>query len=139
MGNIVALGVVGTDGQVPIYNPNGRWSWWSINEIYMGAAGANKYVPNVNDYVVDPTTFTVYIVTLIDPVTLIPSLNEVIPSAFNTGLSNTDILFGVGPGTQSDTYRVYLDTTVTPYTLAVDVRLRVAGTRTSYCIIYKGP
>lgn len=139
MNNVVALGVVGTDGQVPIYNPNGRWSWWSIDEIYMGTTGSNKYVPNVKDYIIDPTTFTVYIVTLIDPVTLVPSLNEIIPAAFNTGLSNTDILFGVGPGTQSDTYRVYLDTSLTPYTLAVDVRLRVAGTRTSYCIIYKGP
>lgn len=132
------LGIVGTDGVVPVYNPEGRWTWWSKAELWVGEAGSRRYVPRVNDYVVDPATFTTYIVDHLDPVTLIPTLREIRPANMSFSLSETDILFGVGPGTPSDTYRVYLDQSVTPFVLAVDVRLRVAGTMSSYAKIFKG-
>jgi hypothetical protein len=136
--NIATLGVVGTDGVVPVYNPNGLWQWWSLQEIYTGTTGANKYVPKLNDYVMDPDTYTVYKVTNLDPVTLIATLTEVTPSFIPEAFTPADVLFGVGPGTQADTYRAYLDTSVTPYILAVDSRLYVGGTKASYAKIFLG-
>ncbi len=133
-----ATGVVGTDGKVPSFDANGLWRMWAIGEIFTGQTGENKYVPKKNDYVIDPSTFTTYIVDDLDPITLIPTLREIRPANMSFSFSDTDVLFGVGPGTQSDTYRVYLDTSVTPHVLAVDVRLRVAGSMASYAKIFKG-
>lgn len=130
--------VVGSDGQVPVYNPEGRWCWWSITEIFTGGPGLNKYIPKVKDYVIDPETFTTYIVKSLDPVTLIPTLQEIRPANMSFSFTETDILFGVGPGTQADTYRVYVDRSVLPHVMAVDARLKVAGSMTSHAKIFKG-
>lgn len=132
------LGLMGTDGIVPVYNPEGRWCYWSISEIWTGEQGANRYVPKVNDYVIDPATFTTWIVDHLDPITLIPTLRIIRPANMSFSFSETDVLFGVGPGTQSDTYRVYIDQSVTPHVLAVDIRLRIAGSMASYVKIFKG-
>lgn len=132
------LGLMGTDGIVPVYNPEGRWCYWSIKELWTGETGANRFVPKVFDYVIDPETFTTWIVDHLDPVTLIPTLREIRPANMSFSLSESDVLFGVGPGTQSDTYRVYIDQSVTPHVLAVDIRLKIAGSMASYAKIFKG-
>ncbi len=131
---------VGSDGVTPVYQPYGRWCWWSINEIYMGSSspGQNKYVPKVNDYVIDPSVYDVFVVESVDPVALTSVLAPIAPPYISTAFTPADVLFGVGPGTQSDTYRIYLDQSVTPYVLAVDIRLRVAGTRASYAKLFLG-
>lgn len=132
------LGLMGTDGIVPVYNPEGRWCYWSISELWTGETGANRFVPKVFDYVIDPETFTTWIVDHLDPITLIPTLRIIRPANMSFSFSETDVLFGVGPGTQSDTYRVYIDQSVTPHVLAVDNRLRIAGSMASYVKIFKG-
>lgn len=130
--------VAGTDGIVPVYDPNARWCYWSINEIYTGTIGKGKYIPKVNDYVIDPDTFVTYIVASLDELTLIPRLVIKRPNIADNALSETDILFGVGPGTQSDTYRVYVDKSVIPFVLEVDARLKVAGSMSNFAKIYLG-
>lgn len=136
--NLTTSGIVGTDGITPVYDPTARWCWWNITEIYIGNAGAKRYVPKVNDMVMDSDLYIVYLVVGIDPTTLIATLVEVKPNNQSNNLSTNDILFGVGPGTQADTYRVYLDSSVTPHILAVDARLKVAGTMCSYAKIFRG-
>lgn len=132
-------GVVGSDGLVPVYDPNGLWRIWSINEIFQSASpGLNKFVPKVQDYVIDPATFTTWIVDDLDTTTLIPTLREIRPANMSYSLAQSDILFGVGPGSQAQTMRVYLDTSTLPYTMAVDARLRVGGSMVSYAKVYKG-
>lgn len=138
MTDINTAGIVGIDGVVPIYDPSGLWKIWSISEIWQGTVGNRRYVPHVSDYVIDPLTYTMYIVDDIDPVTLIPTLREIRPANMSYSLAETDVLFGVGPGTPSDTYRCYLDKSTMPYILAVDARLKVAGTMCSYAKIFKG-
>ena len=130
--------IVGTDGVVPVLDPTSRWCWWNITEIFTGGIGATKYVPKVNDYVMDSDNYTVYIVTAVDPTTLLSTLLEIKPSITTNAFSNDDILFGVGPGTQSDTYRIYYDNSVLPHILAVDARLKVGGSMCSYAKIFKG-
>lgn len=134
--NVAILGVTGTDGIVPVYNPNGIWQWWSIDDIWQGSTGANKYVPKVNDFVMDPSNYETYKVTELDPVTLVPSLTPIVPSYIPSNFTPQDILFGVGPGTQADTYRMYINSAVTPSVAAVDLRLYVGGTKASYAKIF---
>jgi len=131
-------GVAGTqDGLAPIYEPDGRWTMWSINQLWRGTVGHNHYVPNVDDYVIDPATNQKWRVASVDPTTLIPTLVSV--KDVDTGeFTDIDILLGVGPGTQSDTYRIYIDKSVMPYTLAVDARLKVNGSMATTCKIFKG-
>lgn len=127
----------GTDGKVPVANPNGLFHIWALHEIYMGTIGANKYIPNVGDRVIDLSTNDSYSVDTVDPTTFISTLTliKVIPEG---NFTTNDLLLGVGPGTQSDTYRVYIDKSVLPYTLCVDVRLKVAGSAANSCIIFRG-
>lgn len=139
MTDVITLsGVAGSqDGHAPIYDADGRWQTWSLAQVYMGTVGFNHYVPNVKDYVIDPDTDEKWRVVSVDPTTLIPTLVKVVP--VDTGeFSDIDVLLGVGPGTQSDTYRVYIDKSVIPHTLAVDARLKVNGSMVTSAKIFKG-
>src|ERR1035437_1218023 len=122
-------GVVGTDNVSPIYNADRRWQVWNMDEIYLGGIANNKYVPKINDVIFEivGNTITKYIVTDISLTTMLPTYVEENTTPVSTEFTGEDILLGVGPGTQSDTYRVYIDKSVTPYRLAVDARLKVAG------------
>lgn len=131
-------GVVGTDGIIPVYDPDGKWAIWGLHEVWMGDLGEDRYVPKVKDYVIDVGTYTTYIVDFLDPVSLIPTLREIRPSYMSGIMSETDVLFGVGPGTQSDTYRIYIDKFTTPFSVAVDQRLKIGGNLSSYAKIFKG-
>ena len=131
-------GVVGTDGIIPIYQPDARWTLWSIDELYNGGVGDHKFIPKVKDYAIDPDTFTTYVVDHIDPITLIPTLREIRPANMSYIIPDADLLLGVLPGPQSDTYRIYIDKSVTPYTLAVDARFKVGGSAASYAKIFRG-
>ncbi|BDD79545.1 hypothetical protein [Burkholderia phage FLC9] len=129
--------VTGTDGVVPIYDPDGRWQTWSLEQIFVGGPGTNMYVPNPKDYVVNPDTNEWYKVAAVDQTTLLSTLVPLSSTAIGA-FDPSDLLMGVGPGTQSDTYRCYLDTSVMPYRAAVDVRLQVAGTMASYAKVFRG-
>jgi hypothetical protein len=129
--------VTGTDGVVPIYDPDGRFQIWALPQVFTGGPGTNMYVPNVNDYVVNPPTNEWYRVAAVDQTTLLATLVPLSTTAVGA-FDPTDLLMGVGPGTQSDTYRCYLDQSVMPYRAAVDVRLQVAGTMASYAKVFRG-
>ncbi len=132
------VGIVGSDNIVPVYDPAGRWTIWALQEIYVGTTGANRYVPKVNDWVVDYTTNTFYTVAAIDATTLMPTLNPINPLAQNQQFSTADLIMGVGPGGISDTFRVYLNQAVMPYTLTVDARLHTYSSEAVTFTIYRG-
>lgn len=138
MADITTDGVVGIDEHTPIYEPNARWSWWNINELYFGREGKNRYVPKVNDWVLDPHLGKTYIVEHIDPVTLIPTLREKLLSSFKDVIAIDDQLFGVSQDTYPETYRAYVNTSVFPYQVTLDKRLKVPGVATSYCKVFRG-
>lgn len=131
-------GITGTDGNQPVYSPDGRWNIWNKKEIYTGGPGAGRYVPKVGDLVLDQDYWIWYEVQSIDEVTYVATLREKETRNLGGNMDDYDKLLGVGPGTQSDTYRVYVDKSVAPYLLNVDARLRVAGTMCVSCKIFKG-
>lgn len=130
--------VQGLDNAAPLYNPNGRWQIWNMDEIYLGQNGQGKYVPKVKDliYEIAGRQVSPWIVQSIDPVTYVPVLVAQDFSNITNTFNETDYLLGVGPSTQSDTYRVYIDKSVSPYRLNVDRRCYI-GTA-DYCKIFKG-
>jgi len=128
----------GTDGVEPVYDPAERFRIWSLSEIYTGGAGANRYVPKLDDFVVDLTSFKWYQVIKLDQTTLIPTMREIKGALPNETISPDDLLLGVGPGTISDTYRIYIDKSVMPYTMSVDKRLRFFGTTATSVKVWRG-
>jgi len=132
------VGIVGTDGEVPVYDPDARWTTWALHEIYTGQEGANRYVPKVKDWVVDLPAAKYYEVIDVDVTTLIPRMKSIKPLSQDQEFSNTDLILGVGPGGISDTFRVYLNTNVLPHTLTVEARLHTYSSEAESFTIFRG-
>jgi hypothetical protein len=121
---------------IPISDPNRRWSTWSIDEIYTGSDGTGRYVPNKNDLVIDWQQ-GIYKVEGVDYSTglsrlvywEIPQRNQ---------YSGEDKLIGIDIAAQGESYRVYIDGSVIPHTLAVDSRLHIYGTTASSIKLFRG-
>lgn len=137
MANATNHNVVGTDGIIPSYNSEGLWKTWAIDEIFTGGIGKNRYVPKINDHVIEPITNTRYIVKSINMVTLVSELSP-IGSVNSLALSANDMLFASGPGWPSQAYRIYLDDTVFPYRLDVDDFLSIRSVDAAYVKIIHG-
>lgn len=125
------IGVVGSDGFTPLYEPDKPFRILGMNDVYLGKTGKFKYIPNINDYVVEPETASFYRVVNLNNVTFIP---ELIPVVFNTSSINGQSLLA----TDGENYRVYYDKSVKPYTLTIDGMFKVYGSEASYARIYKG-
>lgn len=125
-----AIGVVGNDGFTPVYNKDGTWKIWGIHEIYRGQEGKGKYIPKVNDYVVEPETGVMYIVTDLHNLTYVPELT---PVNIKQDLSRDYLT-----SSTNDNYRVYYDKSMDPYTLAVDGFMRIYHNTASFARIYRG-
>ena len=127
----ITVGVVGTDGISPLYEPDARFVGdWNMKEIYLGEEGGNKFVPKVGDLIHDTTLRRIFIVTKLDPVTFIPEWEP-----YNLDISEDDspILSLV-----DHNFVVYYDKSTNPYTLKVDDFLRIASVEATYARIYRG-
>lgn len=121
------------DGYTVTYDPDALWRLWDIDQIYTGVVGQNKHVPKVRDHLINPITDQRYRVTAIDPLTLVPTYEDI-----TNGTSNEGELLAAGVGSQPDTYRIYLDSSVTPHKLHVDARLKLHADTAAYAKIFKG-
>lgn len=122
---------------VPISDPNRGHRRWRKDEIYTGPNGTGAYVPNEQDEAWDWAT-GLWRVAAVNRSTGLSQLVQYIPPNVGESVSEEDILLGVGPGYQSESYRVYLDTSVIPHVLAIDSRLRVYGTTVSQIKVFWG-
>lgn len=132
------VGIVGTDGVVPVYEPDARWTIWALHQIYIGKEGTDRYVPKVNDWVIDIESSAFYLVTEIDVTTLIPRMKPIKPLAQDQQFDNADLILGVGPGGISDTFRAYLNKNVIPYTLSIDSRLHTYSSEAESFTVFRG-
>jgi len=102
-------------------DPSRGFRQWHRDEI-VTENGNGKWVPNPNDLVVDYEQ-GFFIVTEVDYTTGLSVLTPwVLPESPEED-DNIDVLIGSGPGYPSESYRAFLDTTVTPHTLSPDLRL----------------
>lgn len=120
----------------PIFDPDRGWRMWLKSEIYTGPSGTGHYVPNVEDAVWDWTA-GVFRVIDVDTVTGLSTLQyHTFPN--QSGPTDEDIFLGAGPGPIGESFRLYVDKSVIPYTVALDARVRIYSTESSYIKIFKG-
>lgn len=122
------LGVTGTDGIQPYYLPAERWTIWNLADVYKGGAGSGKFIPKINDYVIDVTTNTVYKTVSYNTPAYTSNLLQIALTSTTFG----DILMS---GTASG-YRVYYDKSVTPNTLTVDGFMHIYSSVATKARIY---
>lgn len=125
-----AIGIVGLDGYAPIYQPDASWKMWSIHEIYRGELGQNKFIPKVNDFVIEPETGTTWRVSDLNNVTFIPELS---PVKISSETSVDQII-----SSTIDNHRVYYDKSITPHTLTVDGFMHIYSATATVARIYRG-
>ena len=125
------------DPIVPIYEPDRGWRSWHIKEIYKGPDSEGRFVPNVDDMVFDWDS-GFYRVMGVDLSTGLSRLEPWEKPTSDTGVSDENVLLGVDIAACGESYRVYLDDSVTPHTLAVDSRLRIYGTTAASIKIFQG-
>ena len=121
---------------VPIHDPDRGFRVWKMDEIYQGP-GEGRYVPNVDDMVWSWTT-GMWRVIAVDPTTGLSEMERHDIPEKGEGVSDEDQLLGPDLTGQAESFRVYLDTSVTPHTLAVDGRLLVYGTTAKSIKIFQG-
>jgi len=127
----------GNDGKTPIYEPNGRWTIFALAQMWTGNEGEGRYVPKVNDYVINYDTNECWRVAALNPTTLVPTLVKIKPIS-GSEPSEIDMLLGVGPGPQSQSMRAYLNDRVNPHTLTVDQKLSYKSSDIRHVKIYRG-
>lgn len=120
----------------PVEDPNRGWRMWLRSEIYTGSEGPGVYVPNVNDAVWDWDS-GVYRVTAVNATTKKSTLMlHTFPE--QSGPSDEDVFLGAGPGPVGESFRIYHDKSIIPYSLAIDARVRMYSTEASYIRIFLG-
>lgn len=122
---------------VPILPPDTKWREWLISQVYTGQAGTGVYVPNVNDRIFDWNQGYFRVISVDESTGLSEWVKWEEPATADEG-DPTDILSGVGPGYASESWRCYIDTSVLPYRLCIDSRLKVYGSLTSSAKIFQG-
>lgn len=113
-----------TPADVPVYNPNGLYKEWAFDETYRGKASigdgnVGRYVPKVNDRVFHAAIKKTFIVSAVDPGTLLSTLVRYTESP-EDGAVDEDFILGVGNRFPQQGYFIYVDNSVEKPTLAVD-------------------
>lgn len=130
--------VKGKDGAQPLWaQESSPFRIWGIDDVYMGLNGKNRYVPKVHDYVRNPVNYQTWIVTSVHPKTLIPTLKSIRPYGMVMPMDESDVLFGVGPGTQAQLLRVYINRSTYPFRVTVDTHCFVGGSKNAYAVLYR--
>lgn len=121
---------------VPKLSPYPGFNMWHISEIYTGT-GTGEYVPNVGDGIIDWDA-GIYRVTDVDVTTGLSTKEAWQAPSDNNTADDVDIILGTGPGEQSESFRVFIDTSTLPYTLAVSSFLNVYGSKNTHVKLFKG-
>lgn len=126
-----------TTPMVPVINPDRGHRRWRKSELYTGPDGTGRYCPNLDDEVWDWAT-GLWRVVSVDYTTGLSRLQRYEEPLESDSLNDEDILLGVGPGYQSESFRAFIDTSVVPFTLALDSRLSFKGTTVEYVKVFLG-
>lgn len=123
---------------VPIFDADRGWRMWHKPDIYTGEEGSTgRWVPNVDDLIIDYANGFERVIDVDMSTGLSTLLTWVLPKEAD-GLTNEDILLGLGPGSQSESFRAMLDDSVVPHTLALDSRLHFYGSSVKWIKIFRG-
>jgi hypothetical protein len=135
----IISGVFGSDGIVPVHNPEGLFKPWSLREIFdPSGPGENRYIPKVGDLVYDTYNDSEHPIQVVIAVDIVTGKSTLKPwnNTPSQSLTTGDILTGVGNVIGAETFRIYLDTSVTPFAMTIDQRLCYPGPEVAYVVAY---
>nr|UVX43069.1 MAG: hypothetical protein [Bacteriophage sp.] len=118
---------------VPKYKQDGIGLFWMMKDIYTGPNGTGEYVPNVGDAILDWTAGWFKVISVVDNIATWVSWE-----APSNNTSEEDVMFGTVPAVPGQSSRVWYNTSVTPYSLDFDARLRIYGSGLTHFKIFKG-
>ncbi|MBE0438140.1 MAG: hypothetical protein IBX57_00035 [Gammaproteobacteria bacterium] len=121
---------------VPIHDPDRGFRIWHLSEIFRGP-NTGRYIPNKDDLVLDWDT-GMYRVVGNDLSTGLSRLEPWYGPKEGEGVTLENSLLGIDIGNQGESFRAYIDTSVTPHTLACDSRLHIHGTAPTSIKVFKG-
>lgn len=119
------------------YDPNRGFRVWNRSEIIQAPGETDRWVPNKDDLVIDYAQGFFRVKEVIYG-THMPVLEKWEPPRSVDPDGDENILVGVGPGYSSESYRCFLDKSVTPFTLAPDSRLHWYGSMVASYKVFKG-
>lgn len=119
------------------YAPDRGFRVWLRSQILQVAGQVDVWVANKDDLVID-YDYGFLRVTDVEPGTWVPTLRKWEPPKGTDPDGEENVLIGVGPGYSSESYRIFLDKSVTPFTLAPDTRLHFYGSAVTSYKVFKG-
>ena len=125
----------------PIHAPqDGLRRTWNLENLYVGPQGTDiqRWVPNVDDMIWDWATGWFRVTHIDETNNYLATLVSWKDPSTAGGVADEDVLLGAGPGTQSESYRVFTNSTLTPFTGEFDGRLRIYARRASYIKLFRG-
>lgn len=117
-------------------DPNRGFRLWRRDEI-VTEEGDGQWVPNPQDLVFDPIQGFM-LVTEVDYTTGLSVLTPWEMPDRDEDNDDVNVLIGSGPGYVSESYRLFLDQSVTPHTLSPDSRLRFYGSMVDHYKVFLG-
>lgn len=132
------MAVIGSDGFTPTYDPSGLWTIWNINQIYTGTIGQNMYVPKLDDYVIEPTSGTLYIVSALNLNTYLSTFTQIDIAKLPLVLRNQNLLTNPSVSDSVANYVAYYDSSVSPATINVDSSLIIYNTQATQGQLFLG-
>lgn len=121
----------------PDKNPNRRFQWFALSEIYTGSGGTGAWVPNPNDLVWS-MSLGVMVVDDVDYTTGISTLVSINLGRVGGGANPSDVLLGLGPESASQAQRVYIDTSVIPHRMCTTALFQLSGSDLTHVKIFNG-
>ena len=119
------------------YNPDRGFRVWPKSEILLKPGETDKWIANVNDLIIDYEKGFERVID-VEFGTWVPTLEDWEPKKHTDPDGEENVLVGVGPGYSSESYRCFIDTSVTPHVLAPDARLHFYGSMVSSYAVFKG-
>lgn len=121
---------------VPKLSPYPGFNMWHISEVYTGT-GTGEYVPNVGDGIIDWDA-GIYRVISVDITTGLSTKEAWSAPSDNVAEDDVDVILGTGPGEQSESFRLYVDTSTLPYAMAISSFLNIYGSSNTHVKVFKG-
>lgn len=125
----------GSTPKVFIRDPDRGYRQWLLSEIWNGTTEGGRFVPNIDDMIIDYRRGFLRVVE-VDGLTGLSKTVEWDPKKSNSESSKENLMLGSGPGYQSESWRVNIDTYTFPHKASLDGRLQNYGSDAAYMKLF---
>lgn len=123
---------------VPVINTNRGFKVWLRKDIYDGPNKPGKEVPNIDDMVIDWDTGVWRVIAVDHYKTNMSFMVRTNLSNLGGGASESDKAVLTNLASNSNPFRIYVDTTVVPHTLTFDSRWVRFGSHNTHVKVFRG-